>query len=240
MDNTVFSRPEDIVHIFEKSAILTNKPVGKLVSNTFDVPEESRVLFAADDTGLRHRVPQGHGPPIKQKYRVDYLMHTFITQFLSGPSLAPLANRFTENLIKRLEAEDIGDGWKDLPDLWVFIRDHMFYASVTSMFGEQLFRIAPQFSEDFWNFEDRVPELAKGFPKWLNRCGIDARDKCLASVQNWGTYLKEQSNVTPRLDTVYDPVFELDIVQKRHDAFAKIPSMSPKAITCEDLGLIWA
>ena len=240
MDNIVFTRPEDIVHIFEKSAILTANPVRKLVSNTFDVPQESRVLFAADETGLRRKASQGPGPPIKQEYRVDYLMHTFITHFLSGPSLGPLANRFTENLIRRLEAEDVGDEWKDFPDLWTFIRDHMFHASITAMFGDQLFKIAPQFGEDFWKFEDRVPELAKGLPKWLNRSGIDARDRCLASVQSWGIYLKEQSNVTPRSDPVYDPVFGSDIVQKRHDAFAKIASMSPKAIACEDLGLIWA
>lgn len=238
MDNIVINRPEDIVQIFKQSAILTNKPYRKFVSNTFGVPEEAKILFAADVTGLRHK--NQAGTSIKQEYRVDYLMHTFITQFMSGPSLGPLATRFTDNLIRRLEAEDIGHEWTEFPDLYVFIRDHMFYASVVAMFGEQLFKLNPNFCEEFWAFEKTVPELSKGLPKWMNRSAIEARDRCLASVQEWGIYLREQASIRPRIDPVYDPVFGSEIVQKRHDAFAKMPAMSPKGIACEDLGLIWA
>lgn len=238
MDTIVITRAEDIVHIFKQSAILTNKPYRKFVSNTFGVPEESRVLFAADETGLRHKSQSG--ATIKQEYRVDYLMHTFITQFMSGPSLGPLATRFTENLISRLEMEDIGHEWREVPDLYEFVRDHMFYASLIAMFGEQLFKLKPNFCEEFWAFEKSVPDLAKGVPQWMNRSAINARDRCLASVQEWGTYLEEQGTKTPRCDPVYDPVFGSEIVQKRHDAFAKMPTMSSKAIACEDLGLIWA
>ena len=59
----------------------------------------------------------------------DYLMHTFITQFMSGPSLGPLADRFTSNLIDRLEGEDISGEWKEYPNLYTFVRDHMLHAS---------------------------------------------------------------------------------------------------------------
>ena len=238
MDNIVITRAEDIVHIFKQSAILTNKPYRKFVSNTFGVPEESRVLFAADETGLRHTSQRG--TTTKQEYRVDYLMHTFITQFMSGPSLGPLATRFTENLISRLELEDIGYEWRDYPDLYEFVRDHMFHSSLTAMFGEQLFKLKPNFCEEFWAFEKNVPDLAKGVPQWTNRRAINARDRCLASVQEWGTYLEEQSAVKQTCDPIYDPVFGSEIVQKRHAAFAKMPTMSSKAIACEDLGLIWA
>lgn len=238
MDNILVTRPEDIVYIFKQSAVLTNKPYRKFVSNTFGVPEESRVLFAADETGLRRK--SQHGATVKQELRVDYLMHTFITQFMSGPSLGPLATRFTENLISRLDTEGIDDKWREYPDLYEFVRDHMFHASLTAMFGEQLCKMKPNFCEEFWKFEKSVPDLAKGVPSWMNRSAINARDGCLNSVQEWGTYFREQSAVTQRCDPIYDPVFGSEIVQKRHKAFAKMPTMGPKAIACEDLGLIWA
>ena len=43
----------------------------------------------------------------------DNLIYTFITQFMSGPSFGPLADRFTSNLIDRLEGEDISNEWKE-------------------------------------------------------------------------------------------------------------------------------
>ena len=76
------------------------------MSNTFGVPEESSVLFAADQTGVRHQSQSGAA--IEQDFHVNYLMHTFITQIMPGPSLGPLATTFTENLISRPDAEAIG------------------------------------------------------------------------------------------------------------------------------------
>lgn len=181
MDNIVITRAEDIVYIFRQSAILSNKPYRKFVSNTFGVPEESKVLFAADVTGLRHKSQTG--TTIKQEFRVDYLMHTFITQFMSGASLGPLASRFTENLIRRFEKEDIGPEWRELSNLYEFIRDHMFYASLTAIFGEEMFKLSPNFCEEFWAFEKNVPDLAKGTPNWMNRTAIAARDRCLSNVE---------------------------------------------------------
>lgn len=238
MDNIVISKPEDIVHTFKQSAILTNKPYRKFVSNTFGVPEESKILFSADVTGLRHKPQADSG--LKQEYRVDYLMHTFITQFMSGPSLGPLADRFTSNLIDRLEGEAISSEWKEYPDLYTFVRDHMFHASVFAMFGEHLFKMSENFCAEFWQFEESVPELAKGLPPWLNCRAIAARERCLTTVEGWRFYLNERACGTRSRSRVYDPLFGSEIVQKRHEAFAKMPTMSPRAIACEDLGLIWA
>ena len=97
---------KDIIQIFKQSAILTNKPYRKYLSNTFSVPKEFSVLFAADQTGVRHQSQSGAA--IEQDFRVDYLMHTFITQIMSSPSLGPLATTFTENLISQPDAEASG------------------------------------------------------------------------------------------------------------------------------------
>ena len=48
---------------------------------------------------------------------------------MSGPSLGPLADRFTSNLNDRLEGEDISSEWKECPDLYTLVRDHMLHAS---------------------------------------------------------------------------------------------------------------
>lgn len=159
---------------------------------------------------------------------------------MSEPSLGPLADRFTSNLIDRLEGEAISSEWKEYPDLYTSVRDHMFHASVFAMFGEHLFKMSENFCAEFWEFGESVPELAKDLPQWLNCRAIAARERCLTTVEGWGFYLNEQACGTRSRSRVYDPLFGSEIVQKRHEAFAKMPTMSPRAIACEDLGLIWA
>ncbi|KAI4225633.1 MAG: hypothetical protein LQ349_007029 [Xanthoria aureola] len=135
MENIVISKPEDIVHTFKQSAILTNKPYRKFISNTFGVPEESKILFSADVTGLRHKPQADSG--LKQ-------------------DLGPLADRFTSNLIDRLEGEAISSEWKEYPDLYTSVRDHMFHASVFAMFGEHLFKMSENFCAEFWEFGESI------------------------------------------------------------------------------------
>lgn len=172
------------------------------------MPEESKILFSVDVTGLRHNSHSDSG--LKQEYRVDYLMHTFITQFMSGMSLGPLADRFTSNLVDRLEGEDISSEWKQYPHLYTVVRDHMFHASVFAMFGEHLFRMRENFCAEFWQFEESVPELAKGLPQWLNCRAIAASERCLTTVEGWGFYLNEQACGTRSRSRVYDPLWFRD------------------------------
>ena len=238
MDVILLSSPRDINQVFGQSNKLTNKIYREFVSNTFGVPETFKRFFAADDTGLS-REPRP-GSKVKAEHRVDYLMHSLITRFLSGPSLKPLATRFSDNLTKRLEQVDITQEWSELPDLYAFLQEHVFRASVEAMFGSFIFEVNPEFCNDFWKFEGSVPELAKGLPRFLDHGAYDARDKCIASIARWQSLLDERrKGAGLKEDEDYDPTFGSRILQERHDAFAKMEPMNAKARASEDLALIW-
>ena len=234
----VVTRPEDIVSVFKQSTSLNSKPYRKFVSNVFDIPAEFDTFFAADNTGLTHKGRSD--AEIKPEWRVDYLMHTYVVQFMTGPNLELTAQRFTENLTSTFEADDISHEWKELDDLYVFVRNRLFHASVTAMFGEQIFKLQPDFCSQFWTFERNIPRLMKGLPRWMVKDAIEVRERCLGTIQQWNQYLEDHSDMEPEEPTKYDPVFGSELCQRRHKAFKKFPAMSDRAKACEDLSLLWA
>ena len=238
MDIILLTEPQHVSQLFGQSQDLSNKVYRNFVSKTFGVPQKFQDFFAADDSGLS-RVPRPQSN-VKPEHRVDYLMHTYITKFLSGPSLRPLAGRFTDNLVQRLEKLDVANQALSIPDLYGFLQDHFFRASVESMFGSGLLDVNPTFCTDFWAFESWVPDLAQGYPRWMKRQAYQSRDKCLENIKRWHRLLdiKRKSRDPGEVGT-YHPMFGSEIVSKRHKAFSQMELMGPDARASEDLALIW-
>lgn len=240
MDLVFLTDPEHVGSLFRRSTELTSAPNGKFVSSTFGVRTKSPNLFAADDTGLsRVPLPDSY---IKPEHRVNYLMHTFIVQLVTGKSLKPLAQRFTRGLQMRLRSVNEGDPFACLYDS---IKVHMLHASVSAMFGKHLLEVDPDFSDRFWEFEKGMPELVKGFPRFIYPRQYKAWDICLASICTWQHQLSERRLSDP------DAAFELSrhgydnlffgsqMIMKRHSAFSHMEAMDAEARASEDLALLW-
>ncbi|KAF9699651.1 hypothetical protein EKO04_002455 [Ascochyta lentis] len=242
MNVVYLTEPDHISSLFRRSGELTNGPYRKFVSSTFGVPKDFQKFFAADNTGLsRNPLP---GTNVKPEHRVDYLMHTFIVQFMTGKSLKSLARRFTANMEDRLKTQSRAEGSETHDCLYDFVKVNMFHSSVTAMFGKQLFKIDPDFCDHFWRFEEGMPELAKSLPRFIYPKQYKARDVCLQTVRTWQRKLDEQRNRDP--DAAYelsvkdyDDFFGSGIVKKRHLAFAKMEVMGVDARASEDLALLW-
>lgn len=212
------------------------------MSSTFGVPTKSQKLFAADDTGLS-RTPLA-GTNIRPEHRVNYLMHTFTVQFMTGKSLKPLAQRFSQEMETRLRqfsCVDVGEAYACLYD---FIRVNMFHSSATAMFGKHLFTVDPNFCDHFWKFEDGMPELVKGLPRFIYPKQYKARDICLASVRTWQRELDERRMSDPDAAFElskhdYDDFFGSRMIMNRHSAFAKMNAMDADARASEDFALLW-
>ncbi|KAF2662320.1 cytochrome P450 [Lophiostoma macrostomum CBS 122681] len=211
------------------------------VSSTFGVPRYFQRFFASDTSGLSHTPdPRSN---VKPEHRVDYLMHTYIVQYMTGAGLQPLANRFTHNMLHQLHAFHTVADSHELEDLYAFMQEHIFRASISAMFGKLIFQVSPRFCENFWRFEAGVPELAKGFPRWILRNQYRARDVCLADVRRWHETLDQRRlhAADPKVlsDNHYDDVFGSEVVKRRHAAFSRMELMGADAKASEDLALIW-
>lgn len=242
MNVVYLTGPDHITSVFRRSGELTNGPYRKFVSSLFGVPKDFQAFFAADNTGLsRNPLPDTN---VKPEHRVDYLMHTFIVQFMTGKNLKSLARRFSANLEDRLQTISCVCESETHDNLYDFVKVNMFHSSVAAMFGKGLFQVDPDFCDHFWRFEEGMPELAKGLPRLIYPKQYKARDVCLETLRRWQSKLDEQR--TRNLETLceqstedYDDFFGSAIVKRRHSAFAKMEVMGLDARASEDLALLW-
>ena len=233
----ILFNPDDIVQVFKRSDIFSNSPYRIFVKNTFEVPRGLEDYYKADDS----QKVKNDKEDVKDEYRVKYLMHKFITHFMGGPNLLQMGDRFTENIVLRFRNQQVGSEWKVLDDLYDLVKTQMFRASVDAMFGEQLFKMHPDFAEQFWAFESQVPGLSKGLPKFMVRKATAARERCIQSVTEWNKFLEDFAKAqSPRQFTTYDSVLGSELIQRRHAAFEEMPALNDRAKACDNLALIWA
>ena len=99
----------------------------------FGMPERALKLYIADNSGCFEE--PNLSTAVKPQNRVDHIMHKAIRRFLSGPGLDPLFNRFTDNVIGRLQGLEIGNEWIELEDLWGFFKSKITSAAIEAVCG---------------------------------------------------------------------------------------------------------
>lgn len=228
-----------MIALFNQSQKVSNKIYRTLlVGNLFAMPPKARDFLAADDSGINQKPCQKS--TVKPEHRIDFLTHSSLARFLSGPGLKPLAARFQDNLSRNLVRLEIGNEWMELPDLYEFIRVQLFNASAEAMFGPYILTLNPTLCKDFWRFDKDLGYLTKGYPHWMNPTAYRARAKCLAAVKKWHGFVREYCESTESgPDNGFDPKFGAEIMRYRQKMWSKMDAMDVDARASEDLGFLW-
>lgn len=239
-DMTLLSGSDNILSIWKQSQKLTTKGYRVLFANNmFGFPESASSFYMADNSGLGISPhPDSNIPP---DHRIDYLTHSSVARFLTGTGLRPLSQRFMENLAAQLSNNRIGHDWESLSDLYSIFRTDVLRAALKAAFGTYILFLTPDFCQDFWAFEEGLPLLAKGFPRWLTPAPYKARDKCLENIRRWHQFTKEVSHNAKAINVDdWDPYFGAGVMRYRQKLYSKMEPMDAGGVASEDLGLIWA
>lgn len=110
---------------------------------------------------------------------------------MSGTGLADLGSRFMTFLEIELNALDIGEEWSQIDDLYALVQNVAFRASVTAIFGPHLLRLNPTFVEDYWKYEEGVPQLFQDLPRWMISKTYAVRDKLIGGLSKWHSHANE-------------------------------------------------
>ena len=240
VDMTLLSGSDNLLSIWKQSQKLTTKGYRVLFANKmFGFPESASSFYMADISGL------GSSPHpdsnILPEHRIDYLTHSSVARFLTGPGLRPLSQRFIEHLAEQLSKNCIGHDWESLSDLYSIFQTDVFRAAITSAFGTYILSLTPDFCKDFWAYDGSLPLLAKGFPRWLAPAPYKARDKCLENIKKWHRFTKRISqNAKCANENDWDPYFGAGVMRYRQELYSKMEAMDSSGVASEDLGLIWA
>ena len=235
------SGSENISTIFKQTRNLAPKEAIILaLEYVFGLPKAAIDFYEADDSGTAFNAhPQSKVEP---QNRIFYIQHKTMLMHLSGSALNDLTRRFLDNLRYRISESRIGSEWVEMPDLYSFLQVELFHASVEAMCGPIIFRLNPNFSEDFWAFDKCVPNLFKRLPRWMVPGSYRSLEKALKTVKQWHAAAHEQYDPSQiaQNDEDWDQYFGSKLIKERIAYSKKMGPIDEDALASEDLGLLWA
>ena len=241
MNMRLVSGTDNITTIFKETRNLAPKQAALVaLEYVFGLPKRAIGFYNDDDSGTAFNAhPQSNVEPHN---RIFYFQHKTTLANLSGSALNDLTRRFLENLRHRIFQSSIGSEWVDMPDLYSFLQVELFEASVEAMCGPIIFRLNPDFTKEFWEFDRCMPSLFKGYPRWMVPRSYRALDKALKSVKQWHTFAHEHYDPSQILanDENWDEYFGSKLIKERLEYSKKMEPLNADALASEDMGLMWA
>jgi hypothetical protein len=203
----------------------------------FNAPKRICDATAADDSGVG--VKPYPGSSVRPGQRLIRNQVLFFNDAFSKKSMDELVPRFLHNLEQR--HIDVGKTWTDLPDLHIFLRKFIFRCGISSFYGQSMLDLNPDIEKDFTEFDDNVPFLATGLPRFINARAFQSRDRCLEAVKRWRREAIRQSEDQLGEDTEWDPAWGLGAIKRRNKLFDATEGLFDEdATAASDLATMWA
>lgn len=233
----------DHVNILLKPTPAITAGTGRVIAmrNVFGTPNEVIPLYIGDDSGPF--LKPNPGCQVQPENRIRFFHTKNAHKYLAGSNGIRLGELYMEILSRNISADaSIGFDWIQLPDLYLFIQNLVFRAGSESLCGSSILSLNPTLAEDFWEFEQSIPTLLKGFPRWLCPGAYRRRDKVLNMIKKWHKFANEKSDFTKTgfNDPEWDEYFGSKYVKGRQSFLHEIDIMNADGRASEDLGLLFA
>ncbi|KAK4187336.1 cytochrome P450 [Podospora australis] len=112
-------------------------------------------------------------------------MHQLYDEFLTKPHHAnALSHKFLEVFNDRLENQFTVGKWTET-SVVAFMKEHMFQASMTALFGTERLKIAPETHGLYWVYEAYAWHFFYGVPRWMFPSAYKARDELYAAGKKY-------------------------------------------------------
>lgn len=236
---------EPVQAMFRNGRDLDMKPIFVVaMRDQFGMQPRDFAIYERDGSGANAKPLDGweHMDPSQ---RVFYNQHRDVHNLLNGTALDGMTARFVANLTARLRTTplvgDSSEEWTELPDLFAFLRGEMLHAACTSLVGEHLFELCPDFCRDFWEFDANVMTYLRRTPRWLAPRAYAVRDRLLAAIRKWREHAEARLALDdPSLAGVeYEPVWGARLMRARAETYDRA-GLSAAGRASMDLGLLWA
>ncbi|KAL8772128.1 MAG: hypothetical protein Q9209_002563 [Squamulea sp. 1 TL-2023] len=226
MDVYVVSGAEYLNAVWKNTKGLTSSNgINIALRNMFHTPEPDMKFFEADKSGITHD-PHPQSSTVAEN-RIFYLMHKATVDCLAGSHLTIAAQSFEGALRRRIHSVPVQDEWVQMDDLFEFLRPLISGSTVEAMCGAKFLEAFPEFVDTFWTFNDEMPRLLQGWPRWIIPRAWQARDRCVSMMRQWRKIANKEN-------------FDGNgMIQRRWSYFSKMQGLSQDAVACSDLGILW-
>ncbi|KAJ4315938.1 hypothetical protein N0V94_005702 [Neodidymelliopsis sp. IMI 364377] len=179
-----------------------------------------------------YRVP-GTG---QDKFAMQQIRHR-----TTGSELTSMDERLVqifERNITRAFQQASKEGWVEIPDLYMFLRDQVTLAIGELLLGSAIVESHPALSHDLWTFIEGTDVLLLGLPRFLAPAAHGARDRLLEHIKTWGRKsdaLRTQGTVNKDWDIVAGS----PLMQEREQMYASLPGHGEDGRAAQTLGLLY-
>jgi cytochrome P450 len=137
---------------------------------------------------------------------------------LSTSAVNTLTDKFIEVFqAKLLEADTTGDD--DEVNLYEWIREQAFHASIVSLGGTKLLEMFPDISSEFWSWDEGLVGMLFGTPRLFARAAYAARDSLVDKLEEW--LAAGYASPVDKSDPDWEPTFGARVMRKRHEYYAQ-------------------
>lgn len=137
---------------------------------------------------------------------------------LSTAAVNTLTDKFIEVFQARLS--DIGTGGNVVQiNLYEWVREQAFHASMVSLGGTKLLEMYPNISSDFWAWDEGLVGMLFGTPRLFARAAYSARDSLVDKLEQW--LAAGYAASTQDSDPDWEPNFGARVMRKRHEYYAQ-------------------
>lgn len=150
---------------------------------------------------------------------------------LSTAAVNTLTDKFVEVFQARLSGVDTGGNGVQI-NLYEWVREQAFHASMVSLGGTKLLEMYPDISGEFWAWNEGLVGMLFGTPRFFARAAYSARDTLLDKLEQWlaaGYAASTYDN-----DPDWEPNFGARVMRKRHEYYAQ-QKMSRRGQASADL-----
>ena len=236
----IVTNAENIKALWKKFDIVAGSAIQTFCLRfLFAMPKEAIERYISNNSSISTKShPKSNIAPHN---RVDHLTHLSLIKFLSGDGLTKFYKRWQVEFERRLDQFGVQDEWMKMSDLMTFW-DETFAVAVLEAYTEPLLQcINPDFMHDLRTYDSFIPDLSRGFPRWMNLKAYAARGKVLTSILQWHAIARglfKKSTVDEAEDT--DPYWGSFFIRDRQRIFNAVDGFDHRAHAASNVRFIWA
>ena len=137
---------------------------------------------------------------------------------LSTAAVNTLTDKFIEVFQARLSDVDTGGNGAQV-NLYEWVREQAFHASMVSLGGTELLEMYPDISGEFWAWDEGLVGMLFGTPRIFARAAYSARDSLVDKLEQWLVAGYAASIDDSDLD--WEPNFGARVMRQRHEYYAQ-------------------
>ena len=180
---------------------------------------------------MRDGVEGGGAPMAKANHDIntDFLLSQGPVNVLTGKFLEVLQ----EELLKTCEKdEEI-----EVP-FYELLREKMFLASTTALYGRKIVEMNPELSQYYWDFDNGVLARLFGVPRFMTPASYKSLDFMIDRWEQWVKLVRSTYRDEPPEGMEWDALMGSSVVRRRHRMYQDF-DLSDRGRASYDLGFMF-